>query len=194
MTDLMPITVLGNTAALAETFGALIIRENAGLALASLALRKGQAAPSPFGLALPGVGRAITKDEYGAFWTGLDQWMIEAEGKAEADFAASLRAEAPGQSVTEQTDGWVAFDITSDQGAAPIEMLMRKLVNIDTRSFDAGSAARTLLGHLGVFVIRRSEDRLTVIGMRSVAGTIWHDLSVTARRLERQSVAAVSDR
>ena len=193
MTDLMPITALGNAVAHAETLGALTIRENPDLALASLALRKGQAAPAPFGMTLPDVGVAVTKDGYGAFWTGRNQWMIEAEGKADMDFAASLGAEAPGQSVTEQTDGWVAFDIISDQGAAPIEALMRKLVNIDTRSFAAGHARRTLLGHLAVFVIRRSEDRMTVIGMRSVAGTIWHDLSVTARRLERQSIASGGD-
>lgn len=184
MTDLMPLTALGGTEPCSESFGALAIRENASLALASLALRKGQAAPSPFGLTLPGAGRAVSAGGYGAFWTGRDQWMIEAEGKAETDFAACLRAEAPGPSVTEQTDGWVVFDIASAKGPAPVAALMGKLVNVDPKGFGPGHATRTLLGHMGVFLIRRADDRITVMTMRSLAGTLWHDLTAAARRLQ----------
>ena len=37
---------------------------------------------------------------------------------------------------------------------------------------------------MSVFVIRRSEDRLAVLGMRSAAGTLWHVLDAAAKRLE----------
>ncbi len=184
MTDLTPITALGATVARAESFGALTITENAGLGLASLALRKGQSAPQPFGLPLPAVGKAVSMGDYAAFWTGRDQWMIEAADKAEVDFAALLKAEAPDCSVTEQTDGFTAFEISSTQGPAPIEALMRKLVNIDPKAFGAGQATRTGLEHMTVFLIRRSDDHLAVIGMRTLAGSLWHALAVAARRLE----------
>ncbi|NVK59193.1 MAG: sarcosine oxidase subunit gamma, partial [Rhodobacteraceae bacterium] len=82
MTDLFPVTALGDSAPRNARFGALTLSENAGLALASLALRKGQAAPAPFGLALPEVARAVSSGPHGAFWTGRGQWMIEAEGLA----------------------------------------------------------------------------------------------------------------
>ncbi|TIW76847.1 MAG: sarcosine oxidase subunit gamma, partial [Mesorhizobium sp.] len=91
MSDLRPITALGAALPRLASFGALEIRENGGLALASMALRRGTVEPTPFGLALPGPGRWIAGQGVAALWTGLDQWMIEAEGRAELDFAAELK-------------------------------------------------------------------------------------------------------
>lgn len=184
VTDLTPICALGGTVARIETFGGLTIKEDSELGLASLALRKGQSAPQPFGLTLPDVGQAVSKGSYGAFWTGRDQWMIEGQGQGATDFAAALRADASDATVTEQTDGFTAFEITSAQGAAPIEALMRKLVNIDPKALGAGQTTRTGLEHMTVFLIRRADDRLAVIGMRTLAGSLWHALAVAARRLE----------
>lgn len=184
MTDLTPQTALGDATPRVESFGALTLSENAALALASLALPKGGLAPQPFGLSLPAVAKAVAMGDYGAFWTGRDQWMIEAQGKAEVDFAAMLKSEAPGCVVTEQTDGFVPFEIRSSAGAAPVEALMRKLVNIDPRTFGPGQVTRTGLEHMTVFLIRRSEEHLAVIGMRSFAGSLWHALAQAARRLE----------
>ncbi|MFC3568017.1 sarcosine oxidase subunit gamma [Paracoccus simplex] len=184
MTDLTPITALGARAPARHAFGALTITENAGLALASLALRQGAAEPAPLGLALPGPGAWRAGQGVGAFWTGPGQWMIEAEGRAAEDFAAALAVEAPGCSVTEQTDGWTVFEIVSDRGGAPIRALMEKLVNIDAAAFGSGSATRTGLHHMSVFLIRRAEDRLAVIGMRSLAAALWHTLEESAGRLK----------
>ncbi|GHG78773.1 sarcosine oxidase subunit gamma [Pseudodonghicola xiamenensis] len=184
MTDLTPVTALGGTVPRSEVFGALSITENAGLALASLSLRQGQLAPAPFGLVLPDVSQTVSTGGYGAFWTGRDQWMIEAEGQGDSDFAARLKAEVPEATVTEQTDGFAAFEIQSSAGAAPIEALMHKLVNIDPKALGVGRATRTGLEHMTVFLIRRADDRLAVIGMRTLAGSLWHALAVAARRLE----------
>ncbi|WP_460274096.1 sarcosine oxidase subunit gamma [Celeribacter sp. ULVN23_4] len=184
VTDLTPITALGGTVARSEMFGALTISENADLGLASLALRTGQEAPSPFGLTLPDVAKAVSAGDYAAFWTGPGQWMIEATGKADVDFAAMLKSEAPDYSVTEQTDGFTTFEIASSQGAAPIDALLTKLVNIDPKALSAGQTTRTGLEHMTVFLIRRADDRLAVIGMRTLAGSLWHALAVAARRLE----------
>lgn len=184
MTDLTPITALNASEPRSATFGAVNLRENADLGLASLALRKGQTAPQPFGLTLPTAGKAVTGAEVAAFWIGREQWMIEAPGKGEADFAAAVRGEAPGCSVTEQTDGFAAIEITSDAGGAPIEMLLSKLGNVDPKAFNPGSAVRTNLEHMGVFLIRRGEDHLSVIGMRTFAQALWHALTTSAKRLE----------
>ncbi|PJE33808.1 sarcosine oxidase subunit gamma, partial [Pseudooceanicola lipolyticus] len=53
MTDLSPLTALGAAAPRRQSFGALTIWENADMALASLALRRGGTPPQPFGLTLP---------------------------------------------------------------------------------------------------------------------------------------------
>lgn len=182
MTDLTPLTALGATAPAQRRAGALTITENSGLALASLSLRRDGARPSPFGLTLPEPGAWAAGHGVAAFWTGPGQWMIEADDRAESDFAADLAAAAPECRVTEQTDGWTAFELEGPPEA--IRALMEKLVNLDAAGFVPGSATRTGLHHMGVFLIRRAGNRLAVIGMRSYAGALWHALAETATRQE----------
>ncbi len=184
MTDLAPMTALGATAVRSQAFAALTLREDDSVALASLALRRGAAQPAPFGLALPGPGQWSSGQGVAAFWTGPGQWMIEAGGRADGDLSKALRAEAPGCSVTDQTDGWVCFEVASTAGPAPIARLMEKLFNIDTSSFGPGTATRTVFDHMAVFVIRRADDRLAVLGMRSAAGTLSHALETAAARVQ----------
>lgn len=176
MTDLPAITALGGTMPADRRFGALRITENPDLALASLALRRGAAPPAPMGLELPEPGRSISRPDIAAFWTGPDQWMIEAPGRADEDLAAALAPHAQGCSLTDQTDAWVCFEIASEEGAKPIVALMEKLVNLDAPRFGAGNATRTVMHHMSVFAVRRAEDRLAIIGMRSLAGALWHAL------------------
>lgn len=183
MTDLMAITALGGTNARSQSFGALTLRENPDVALASLALRRGTELPRPLGLDLPPPGGWVAGQGVSAFWIGPDQWLIEAEGRAEEDFAATLRAAAPQASVTEQTDGFVVFEITSTAGGVPIRALLEKLVNLDVVRFGPSSATRTGLDHMSVFVLRRSETHCAILGMRSFAGSLWHALSAAAGRL-----------
>ena len=110
--------------------------------------------------------------------------MIGAEGLAETDFASRLETEAPACTVTEQTDGWVAFDIVSASGEAPVTALMSRLVNLNARVLAPGHATRTGLHHMSVFAIRHSEEALTFAGMRSLADSLWHALAETIRLLE----------
>ena len=183
MPDLKPITALGGSAARTVKYGALTLEENTGLGLASLALRRGSAEPAPFGLGLPGPGLWAGNDSAAALWTGPGQWLVEGPGRAEGDFAAEVSAACPGGSVTEQTDGFVAFEVRSVTGEAPILALMGKLVNLDPARFGPGTATRTGLEHMSVFVIRRAADRLAIVGMRSAAGTLWHALETAVQRL-----------
>ena len=184
MTDLTSITALGEQGARSEDFGVLQIAENTNLALASLALRAGQVMPAPFGLTLPETGKWIAQDGTAAFWVGPGQWMIEADGRADEDFAAILKDEVPGCSVTEQTDGWVCFEVTA-QSAGSIEALMEKLVNLDPVRLSPGAAVRTGLEHMSVYLVRRSETRVAVLGMRTLADALWHAIATVATRVAR---------
>ncbi len=185
MTDLVPITALGGAIPQRLRFGALELAENDDLALASLSLRAGQPQPTPFGLDLPGPGGwRAGADGISAFWTGPGQWIVEGAGRARQDFATMVHEAAPGVLVTEQTDGFVVFEIASSAGATPVLALLERLMNIDIATLGPGCATRTGLEHMAVFVVRRAEDRLAVIGMRSAAGTLWHVLSGTMARLE----------
>ena len=185
MTDLIPISALGSREPAKLQHGVLTIAENPDLGLASLALRRGDCAPD-LGVKLPGPGGWVSGEGIGAFWIGPDQWMIEGQGRASADFLHQVSRLAPGCSVTEQTDAFVDFEITSQEGGAPVRALMEKLVNIDTAAFGPGRATRTRLEHMSVFIIRRAEDRLAVMGMRSLAGSLWHALQTAAWRLNHE--------
>ena len=136
------------------------------------------------GLALPGPGKWAAGKGFAAFWIAPGQWMLDVPDRAEDAFADELKLLAPGCSVTDQTDGWVAFEIESRSGAKPLLLLMEKLVDIDKAAFGPGSATRTGLHHMSVFLVRRSETRLAVLGMRSFAGALWHALETAAARLE----------
>lgn len=183
MTDLEPMTALGATTARVENFGALTLRENDGLALASLTVRKGGARPGPMGLTLPDAGGWAEAGGWAAFWTGPDQWMFEASDRASDDVAAELRAVCAGCSITEQTDGFVCFEVTSADGPAPISRMLEKLVNVDLAEFGAGRATRTAFDHMAIFVIRRRENHLAIIGMRSAAESLWHAIKTAAARM-----------
>lgn len=183
MPDLKPITALGSDAPRSLSSGSLTLEENPALALASVSLRRNALKPSPFGLDLPGPGGWTGSQGVSAFWTGPGQWMIEGHHRADSDFAVDVTTSCPGCSVTEQTDGFAAFEVRSSTGEKPILRLMEKLVNIDASRFPGGSATRTGLEHMSVFVIRRAPDRVAVLGMRSAAGSIWHALEVAILRL-----------
>lgn len=187
-TDLTTLTALGATAPRTCTAGALTLREDDRLALASLAAPAG-AAPAPFGLTLPEPGGwAEGPDGLGAFWTGTGQWMIAGAARADGDFAAAVARAAPDARVTDQTDAWVAIGITGDAGT--LGLLLERLVNLPPRATAPGRSTRTLLHHMGVFVIRPAADRLIVLGMRSAAGSLWHVIETTADRLAAQADAA----
>ena len=115
-----------------------------------------------------------------AFWMAPGQWMIAAAGRGDDDFAAALAAEAPGCAITEQTDGWVALDVASSVGPAPIAALLERLVNIAPERLGPGCAVRTGLHHMSVFVLRPAGDRMIVLGMRSAAESLWHALETAA--------------
>ena len=183
MTDLIPTSALGGTAPCEQICGGFTLFENAGVALASLAIASHQSPPTPFALELPSAGSISKNTKITAIWAGPNQWLIAAPAMAETDFSMALKNEVPDCAVTDQTSGWVAIDIQADLGAHAIEALLSKLVNIDPRQIGPGTATRTLIEHMSVFVIRRSEHSLTFLGMRSLSESLWHAIATAAFRI-----------
>ena len=183
VTDLAAITALGESAPIRAEIGALTLIENSNLALASLSVPRGQNVPMIFEMTLPEVGQWQAGADISAFWTAPNQWIIEGHNRANEDFAELVKRAAPDCCVTEQTDGWVAFDIFSNDGSKPIADLLEKLVNIDVNALKTGTAVRTGLHHMSVYLIRRRDDQITIFGMRSLAGALCHALETAAMRL-----------
>lgn len=184
MHDMIALTALGGTSAQVDTFDGLVISECPDWALASLAGRLGQeadsakAAQAMFGAALPDVGKCTDAEPFYVFWTGPDQWMIEAPHHSHENLAAQVKeAVQTAGSVTEQTDGWVRFDLVGPRCHDALELLC----NADTRGMAANTTTRTRMEHLGCFLICRADGHFSVLGPRSSAGSLHHTLITAAR-------------
>ncbi len=175
---LKPLTPLGNASPQTDTIGPVTITENTSVALASLATRKGRKADvakaaNSLKLTLPAPGHASEN----ALWLAPDQWLIEAPFATHEDIAAYLKpAFKDAASITEQTDAWVRFDMTGPD----LHPLMERLCNLDTRVMHVGQATRTVIDHLGCYVIFKT-DSLTLLGPRSSAKSLHHALITAAR-------------
>ncbi|MCG7492364.1 sarcosine oxidase subunit gamma [Thalassobius sp. Cn5-15] len=178
MPDLKPLTALGAAAPRVDIIGALTIAETPNVALASLAARKGQGdavvevVKAGLALDLPAAGRSVANTSHRIWWTGPEQWMVEADFTVCELLAEALKSivGATG-SVTEQTDGWCRFDVTGDTVVA----LFERLCAVDVAMMAVGDATRTSMHHIGCFLIRTDEG-VIVIGPRASAGSLHHAL------------------
>lgn len=185
MHSLTAITALGETSTHIDTFDGLTIAECPDWSLASLATRNGMekklatAASKFLGTALPAAAQCARGGSFTVFWTGPEQWMIEAPHDSHDDLAAQVKAAVTDSgSVTEQTDGWVRFDLEGPRCADVLE----RLCNANSRKMPSDSVTRTRLEHLGCFLIcRTANTHFSVIGPRSSARSLHHALVTAAK-------------
>ncbi|MDP5219056.1 sarcosine oxidase subunit gamma [Ruegeria sp. 2205SS24-7] len=176
MHDLVAITALGGSEPRVDTTGTVTCSEVPGVALASVAARLGRekkaakALAKLIGTPAPAIGR-FEGAPVAAFWTGPDQWMVEAPFDSHEDLAEQAKA-ALGDtaSVSEQTDAWVRFDLSGADVLAVLELLCP----LDARKMEEGDAAGTPIHHLGCFVLCRAPEAFSIYGPRSSAGSLNH--------------------
>jgi methylglutamate dehydrogenase subunit D len=182
--SLKAITALGGHEAQVDVIHGLTITECPDWAIASVATRTGKekqlatAFKKAMGTALPKPMKSIGKGGITTFWTGPNQYFIEApfadnEGLADT-LVKTLKKTA---SVTEQTDGWVRFDV---QGTGCSDVFERLCI-LDTRSMKKGAVSRTILEHSGCFILCRTHAYFSLYGPRSTAASIHHGLVVAAK-------------
>ncbi len=180
---LIPVAPLGGGHPETVTIGPWTLAERVDVALASLAFRLGReveatAAAMAAGVPLPPPGRAETGSPYGAFWLAPAQWMAEAPFASHEDIVAHLKPLfGPLASITEQTDAWARFDVTGDG----LPRLFERLCNVDLAAAPDGFATRTVIDHLGCYLIRRGAAEVTLLGPRSSAHSLFHALGLAAR-------------
>jgi len=182
--SLKAITALGGNQAQVDIIHGLTITECPDWAIASVAARKDAEKPlaaafkKSMGLALPKSMKSKGKDGITVFWTGPNQYFVEApiadnEGLA-GRLAKALKKTA---SVTEQTDGWVRFDV---QGTGCSDVFERLCI-LDTRGMEKGAVSRTILEHSGCFILCRTHAYFSLYGPRSTAASIHHGLVTAAK-------------
>jgi sarcosine oxidase, subunit gamma len=180
---LKSLTAFGNDAPKTITIGHVTISERFDVALASVAMRRDRdkdlaKAAKVAGLPLPAAANSASGKIYSAFWMTPEMWMVEAPFATHEDIAAHLKtALGDAASITEQTDAWVRFDIASEN----LTPLTERLCNIDLAIKPIGFATRTVIEHLGVYLIKHSETEITFYGPRASAQSLLHALEVTAK-------------
>ena len=176
------LTALGHAAPQVHAVGGFRIAERFDVALASLAIRMGReddmrAAAKAAGVPLPDPARARPGDPFGAFWVAPGMWFVEAPFATHEDIVAALKpAFGSSASITEQTDAWVRFDLTATDLASWLE----RLSNVDWPAAPDGFVTRTVIEHLGCYLIRRSAGEAALYGPRSSARSLLHALDVAA--------------
>ncbi|MEO0772822.1 MAG: sarcosine oxidase subunit gamma [Pseudomonadota bacterium] len=146
-------------------------------ALTSLAPYKGQdaalskALKAAHGMMWPGAGQATGKEGARAIWFGHRMALL-AGPAPDADLARYA-------ALSDQTDAWVSVRL---DGADAGDVLAR-LTPLDLRAvaFKRGHTARTELMHMAVSITRLSDTAFLILGFRSMAGTLRHDLEEAMR-------------
>lgn len=176
MHDLVAITALGGSEPRIDTVADVTCTEVPGVALASVAARMGQEKKAGdhlaklIGCAAPGVS-GFAGDPITAFWTGPDQWMVEAPFESHEELAHQVKdSVGDTASVSEQTDAWTRFDLSGDNVQAVLELLCA----LDARQMAEGDVARSSIHHLGCFVLCRAPGHYSLYGPRSSAGSLHH--------------------
>ena len=149
---LSPRTAFGASEPIQETIGSATLTERPDFAIASVAARNGQAgiAPKLTGGADVAVSDVVQAGARTVFWTGPDQWFVLDDHGTQETLAQALKSElGDAASVTEQNDGWVVFDLTG----AELSKILERLCAVNLSEFQAGHAQRTVIEHVGCFVL-----------------------------------------
>lgn len=180
---LTPLTALGELQPLSENFGNISLTEVADIALATFSARdQQQERASRFlenytGAEAPGPGR-MTFGEVECFWLAPAQWMLMADFESHSAMPVDLAMQTRGfASITEQTDGWCRFDLTG----AELCDVFERLCAIPVRSWSGGEATRTIIHHIGCYVLCRSSEHMSVLGPRSSAQSLHHALQAAIK-------------
>ncbi|MBL4918837.1 sarcosine oxidase subunit gamma [Szabonella alba] len=184
---LQAMTALGAHGPARVAVGPLSITERVDLALASVAERRGRGADlvgaaSPAGLPLPGPARYQAGTPFGTFWVAPGMWFAEAPFASHEWIADQLRAAlGDAASITEQTDAWVIFDLVVVGEGVGLASLLERLCNVDFPAAPDGFATRTVMDHLGIYLIRQGAGAARIYGPRSSAQSLLHALEAAAR-------------
>lgn len=119
------------------------------------------------GVGWPAPNRTTGGDQARCIWFGRGEALLigPAPAAALADHAA----------VVDQSDGWAAFSL---KGEDAVDVLARLVpVDLRARAFATGETRRTLLGHMTVSITRTGAEEFLILGFRSMAQTLVHEVS-----------------
>lgn len=101
------------------------------------------------------------------FWMSRYQWMFEQPYLVDPDWVLNTKLRQYG-CVTEQTDAWVRFDLAGPR----LSHILCRLANVAQNRYEPGAAIRSVIHHLGVYLVCSDKSKIAVYGPRSGADTL----------------------
>ncbi len=80
---------------------------------------------------------------------------------------------------TEQTDNWVGLRVFGTKAISALE----RICPLDTALMPVGGAERTVMEHLGVFIMREAEERFLLLSGSSSAKSFLHAVELSMRNV-----------
>lgn len=137
---------------------------------------------SAFKVALPDSGHsAVAPDGLRVVRTGPDQAMVllpDPRPRPEAFVSAKLKDTVY---TTDQSDVWVCLTLEGHGALAVLERICP--LDLDLSVFPVDAAARTMMEHLGVMIIRTSDDAFLLLSASSSAGSFLHMMETSMRNV-----------
>jgi heterotetrameric sarcosine oxidase gamma subunit len=164
----------------------VVITELAGLGLATVACRKGQASAlsaavgKAYSVDLPASSRAEQGAAVRFIGYGPGQWLAVSESLANEALASELAAKLQGlASVSDQSGGRTVLRVSGNRAR---DVLAKGLpLDLDPRAFPLGSAATSAISHIGVQLWQADDTRSYDIAIfRSLSESFWRWLTASA--------------
>ncbi|MGH6855456.1 MAG: sarcosine oxidase subunit gamma [Aestuariivirga sp.] len=109
-------------------------------------------------------------------WAGAEQYYAVADGMAEAELYAELKARLNVlASVSDQSHGRVTLRISGPK--ARNVLVKGTPVDLDAKEFPIGKSAATQMAHVGVHLTRTGEDAFELSVFRGFATSFWEWLT-----------------
>jgi heterotetrameric sarcosine oxidase gamma subunit len=164
----------------------VVIQERAGLGLATVAARKGQAAAlkdaiaSGYGVELPDGSRVAHGSSVSFIGYGPGQWLAVSETLGSEALARDLAQRPKGlASVSDQSGGRTVIRISGPRARNVLAKGL--LIDLDPRAFPLGSAATSTISLMGVQLWQAGDTRSYDIALfRSVSQSFWRWLTASA--------------
>ena len=172
-----------------EVFGSVTLSAPKDLAVVNMAIPLGKdtaamkAVKSGYGVDLPAPGKSIVSEKASARLVRLapDQaFVIFAHPTPDAEEAVAKRTKSAFY-LTDQTDVWTGLEISAAGALAALERICP--IDLHPLSFAIDDAARTVMEHLGVLIIRTGEDQYLLLSASSSAGSLLHMLETSIKNV-----------
>ena len=166
-----------------QNFNGVALHAPADFAVVSIALPLGHEAAAQkaikvaFGSALPDVGKSVLSKGVRLVRMSLDQGFViftHATPDAEPFVAKKLKGTAY---TTDQTDVWTGLILSGAHARNVLERICP--IDLHPGAFAVDDAARTLMEHLGVLIIRTDTDEFLLMSASSSAKSFLHAIETS---------------